>query len=242
VLSTAAPVTFEPYAKNRTLGGFILIDKRDCDTVAVGMIKFALRRSGNVPWQALDVTKRLRSELKHQKACCIWMTGLSGAGKSTLANLLEKKLSSTGKHTYVLDGDNVRHGLNQDLGFTEADRVENVRRTAEVARLMVDAGLIVIVSLISPYRRDREFARSLFEPHEFIEVFVDAPLELCERRDVKGLYARARRGEISNLTGLGSGYEAPAAPEIHLLTADQSTEECVADILRAVPLDTPPSS
>lgn len=182
--------------------------------------------------QSLAVDKEARAALKRQKPLCVWFTGLSGAGKSTIATLLEKRLHAEGKHTYILDGDNVRRGLCRDLGFTEADRAENVRRVAEVARLMVDAGLIVLVALISPFRAERRFARKLFAEGEFIEVFVDAPLEECERRDPKGLYARARRGEIKNFTGIDSAYEPPEAPEIHLRTAERSPEECVETVLQ----------
>jgi bifunctional enzyme CysN/CysC len=180
------------------------------------MIEFALRRASNIHWQAITVNQAARARLKQQQPRCIWFTGLSGSGKSTLANLLEQRLHLDGRHTYVLDGDNLRHGLNRDLGFIEADRVENIRRVAQVARLMVDAGLIVLVSLISPYRADRAMARSLFAEGEFVEVFVDAPLATCELRDVKGLYAKARRGELKNFTGIDSPYEAPLAPEVHL--------------------------
>lgn len=189
----------------------------------------------NLQWHSLALTKVSRSTLKGQLPCCIWLTGLSGAGKSTLANYLEQALSVRGKHTYVLDGDNVRHGLNHDLGFTAADRVENIRRVAEVARLMVDAGLIVIVSLISPFRAERLMARGLFEQGEFIEVHVDTPLAVCEARDVKGLYARARQGHIRHFTGIDSPYEAPEAPEVRLQTAEMSPELCVAKILPYLP-------
>ena len=221
------PVPFLPYTENKRLGAFILIDKLTNDTVGAGLIRFALRRASNVHWQALEVTKSVRAKLKHQEARCLWFTGLSGSGKSTIANLLEKRLHAEGKHTYILDGDNVRHGLNRDLGFTEADRVENIRRVAEVAKLLVDAGLIVIVAFISPYRAEREMARGLFERGEFIEIFVDTPLEECERRDVKGLYAKARRGELINFTGIDSAYEPPPAAEIHLRTVNVSPEICV---------------
>jgi bifunctional enzyme CysN/CysC len=221
------PVPFLPYTENKRLGAFILIDKLTNDTVGAGLIRFALRRASNVHWQALEVTKSARAKLKHQEARCLWFTGLSGSGKSTIANLLEKRLHAEGKHTYILDGDNVRHGLNRDLGFTEADRVENIRRVAEVAKLLVDAGLIVIVAFISPYRAEREMARGLFERGEFIEIFVDTPLEECERRDVKGLYAKARRGELINFTGIDSAYEPPPAAEIHLRTVNVSPEICV---------------
>lgn len=231
LLSTSAPLVFEPYARSRALGGFILIDKLTLETVGAGMIDFALRRSSNIHWQALDVDRAARALLKHQQPRCIWFTGFSGSGKSTIASLLEKGLHAEGKHTYLLDGDNVRHGLNRDLGFTEADRVENIRRVAEVARLMVDAGLVVLVSFISPFRSERRMARSLFGEGDFIEVFVDTPLEECERRDVKGLYVKARQGRILNFTGIDSPYEPPEAPEVHLRTMDTDAEGCVRRIL-----------
>jgi bifunctional enzyme CysN/CysC len=227
-------VPFAPYADNKRLGAFIIIDKLTNETVGAGMIHFALRRAVNVHWQALQVTKAARAEIKHQHARCLWFTGLSGSGKSTITNLLEKRLHAEGKHTYILDGDNVRHGLNRDLGFTEADRVENIRRVAEVAKLFVDAGLIVLVSFISPFRAERQLARNLFEAGEFIEVFVDTPIEECERRDVKGLYAKARRGEIKNFTGIDSNYEPPEAPEIHLHTVQLTAEACVDRIMEAL--------
>ncbi|MGE5216533.1 MAG: adenylyl-sulfate kinase [Chloroflexota bacterium] len=232
-------VPFASYARNKRLGAFIVIDKLTNETVGAGMIHFALRRAVNVHWQALEVTKVVRAEMKHQQACCLWFTGLSGSGKSTIANLLEKRLHADGKHTYILDGDNVRHGLNRDLGFTEADRVENIRRVGEVAKLMVEAGLIVIVAFISPFRAERELARSLFDPGEFIEIFVDTPLEECERRDVKGLYAKARRGELQNFTGIDSEYETPESPEIHLRTLGLKPEGCadaIVHFLRFSPL------
>ena len=185
----------------------------------------------NIHWQALALNKATRAALKHQKPTCIWLTGLSGSGKSTIANLMEKRLHAEGKHTYVLDGDNVRHGLNRDLGFTDADRVENIRRVAEVAKLMVDAGLIVLVSFISPFRSERRMARDLFAEGEFVEVFVDTPIQECERRDVKGLYAKARRGDLQNFTGIDSPYEAPEAPELRLSTTQASAEVCVDQIL-----------
>src|SRR5688572_7030389 len=224
-------VPFAPYHDNKKLGSFIVIDKLTNETVGAGMIRFALRRAVNVHWQALEVTKAARAEMKHQQARCLWFTGLSGSGKSTIANLLEKRLHADGRHTYILDGDNVRHGLNRDLGFTEEDRVENIRRVGEVAKLLVDAGLIVIVAFISPYRAERQLARSLFDGGEFVEVFVDTPLEECERRDVKGLYAKARRGELKNFTGIDSDYEAPLEPEIHLKTLGTRPESCVDEIV-----------
>ena len=234
-LSTSEPIVFEPYRVNRLLGGFILIDKLSFETVGAGMINFALRRAQNIHWQALEVNKAARSAIKHQKPCCIWFTGLSGSGKSAIANVVEKKLYVEGRHTCLLDGDNVRHGLNRDLGFTEADRVENIRRIAEVARLMVDAGLIVLVSFISPFQSDREMARSLFAEGEFMEVFVDTSLAECERRDVKGLYAKARQGELKNFTGIDSPYEVPLTPEIHV-QGMVSPEEAAGMILSLLTL------
>jgi bifunctional enzyme CysN/CysC len=225
-------VPFVPYAENKRLGAFIVIDKLTNETVGAGLIRFALRRSVNVHWQALEVTKAARAEMKHQQARCFWFTGLSGSGKSTIANLLDKRLHADGKHTYILDGDNVRHGLNRDLGFTEADRVENIRRVAEVAKLLVDAGLIVIVAFISPFRAERQLARGLFDDGEFVEIFVDTPLEECERRDVKGLYAKARHGELKNFTGIDSDYEPPQSPEVHLRTVGIRPESCVDQIIR----------
>jgi len=232
-LSLSQPVPFEPYAVNRALGAFILIDKLTFETAGAGMIDFALRRATNIHWQALEVDKEARARQMQQKPRCIWFTGLSGSGKSTLANLLEKRLHAEGRHTFILDGDNIRHGLNRDLGFTEADRVENIRRVAEVARLMADAGLIVLVSFISPFRSERRMARELFADGEFIEVFVDTPLEECERRDVKGLYAKARRGELKNFTGIDSSYEPPEKPEVHLRSGEEPPEACVDRVLRA---------
>jgi bifunctional enzyme CysN/CysC len=226
-LATSAALVFEPYMKNKTLGGFILIDKLSLETVAAGMISFGLRRSANIHWQTLAIDKHARALQKRQSPKCIWMTGFSGSGKSTIANLLDKRLHANHQHAYLLDGDNVRHGLNRDLGFTEADRVENIRRVAEVAKLMVDAGLVVIVSFISPFRSDRTMARELFGPGEFIEVFVDASLQACEQRDVKGLYAKARSGQLKNFTGIDSPYEAPDVPEIHLKTDRLSAEQCL---------------
>src|SRR5215472_16461764 len=225
------PIPFEPYSENRALGGFILIDRLTNNTAGAGLINFALRRSQNVHWQALDVDRQLRARLKGQKACVLWLTGLSGAGKSTIANRVEKRLAAAGRHTYLLDGDNVRHGLNKDLGFTAQDRVENIRRVAEVARLMVDAGLIVLVSFISPFRSERRMARELFTPGEFFEVFVDTPLAEAERRDVKGLYRKARRGELKNFTGIDSPYETPENPEIRIDTTALSADEAAARVI-----------
>lgn len=230
------PVPFAAYAENRALGGFILIDRQSNATVAAGTFDFALRRAGNIHWQHLDVDKATRARGKHQRPRCLWFTGLSGAGKSTIANLVEKKLLALGKHTYLLDGDNVRHGLNKDLGFTDEDRVENIRRVAEVARLMTDAGLIVLVSFISPFRAEREMARALFESGEFLEVFVDTPLAEAERRDVKGLYAKARRGELRNFTGIDSPYEPPQAPELRLDTLDADPAALADAVIAALGL------
>jgi bifunctional enzyme CysN/CysC len=195
------------------------------------MINFALREAADIRWQALDINKDARARQKLQKPICLWLTGLSGAGKSTIANLLEKQLFASGRHTYILDGDKIRQGLNRDLGFSEDDRVENMRRAMEVARLFVDAGLVVIVAFISPYRAERNHARSRFEPDEFVEIHIDAPLEECERRDPKGLYVQARRGELVNFTGIDSDYEPPVAPEIRLDTVAKSPNECVDLIL-----------
>jgi bifunctional enzyme CysN/CysC len=230
--STQAPIVFDPYGENRSTGAFILIDRVSNATVAAGMILHPLRRAANIHWQDLDVGKKTRADHKAQTPAVLWFTGLSGSGKSTIANLLEKKLHAAGKHTYLLDGDNIRHGLNRDLGFSEADRVENIRRVAEVARLMADAGLVVLVSFISPFRAERLMARELMEKGEFVEIFVDTSFEECAARDPKGLYAKAMRGEIRNFTGLDSPYEPPEAPEIHLATKGKSPEEMV-DIIEA---------
>jgi len=223
-------IAFDPYVENRTMGGFIIIDKMSNNTVGMGLIDFALRRSDNIHWQAMDVTRQSRAEQKTQQPRLIWLTGLSGSGKSSIANVLEKKLQAMGKHTITLDGDNIRHGLNRDLGFTPQDRVENIRRISEVANLMLDAGLICITSFISPYQSDRDSARSLIPEGEFIEVFIDTPLEVCEQRDTKGLYAKARAGDLPNFTGISSPYESPQNPEVHIKTIEMSPEEA-ADLI-----------
>ncbi|WP_420210029.1 sulfate adenylyltransferase subunit CysN [Burkholderia aenigmatica] len=230
-LSFDRPVAFDPYDRNRHTGGFIVIDRFTNDTVGAGMLHFALRRAHNVHWQAVDVDRAARAAQKAQTPRIVWLTGLSGAGKSTIANLVEKRLHALGKHTYLLDGDNVRHGLNRDLGFTEADRVENIRRVAEVARLMLDAGLITLVSFISPFRAERDMARAMVGPDEFVEVFVDTPLAVAEQRDPKGLYRKARRGELKHFTGIDSPYEPPAQPELRVDTVAESPEEAADRIV-----------
>ncbi len=230
-LSLSQPIAFDPYTDNRDTGGFILIDRFTNGTVAAGMIDFGLRRATNVHWQALDVNKTARSGLKVQKPAVLWFTGLSGSGKSTIANLVERALFADGRHTYLLDGDNVRHGLNRDLGFTDADRVENIRRVAEAARLFVDAGLIVLVSFISPFRSERRMAREMLETGEFIEVFVDTPIEICMQRDPKGLYQKAMAGEIKNFTGITSPYETPEDAEITVKTAGIAAADAAAEIV-----------
>ena len=237
-VTTDRPIVFEPYkdeaggAPNRALGGFILIDKLTNATVAAGMLHFALRRAENIHWQALDVSRETHARLKGQKPSVLWFTGLSGAGKSTIANLVEKKLAAMGRHTFLLDGDNVRHRLNKDLGFTEADRIENIRRVGEVAKLMADAGLIVLTAFISPFRAEREMVRRMMNDGEFIEIFVDTPLAEAETRDVKGLYAKARAGELPNFTGIDSPYEPPERPELRIdttkLTAEGAADKIVA--------------
>lgn len=224
-IATVEPIGLAPYEENRVAGGFILIDRHSNATVAAGMIRFALRRAANTYFQSFEVTKASRARLNGQQPVLLWFTGLSGAGKSTIANSLERKLHALGKRTFVLDGDNVRHGLNRDLGFTEADRVENIRRVAEVAKLFVEAGLITIVSFISPFRAEREMARGLMGANEFIEIFVDTPLEICEQRDPKGLYRKARRGELRNFTGLDSPYEKPETPELILDALKERADE-----------------
>jgi bifunctional enzyme CysN/CysC len=230
-LSTAQPIAFDSYVENRDTGGFILIDRFTNGTVAAGMIDFGLRRATNVHWQALDVNKVSRAEIKRQKPVVLWFTGLSGSGKSTIANIVERTLFAHGHHTYLLDGDNVRHGLNRDLGFTDADRVENIRRVGEASKLFIDAGLIVLVSFISPFRSERRMARELLQPGEFLEVFVDTPIELCMQRDPKGLYEKAKAGEIKNFTGIDSPYEAPESAEIVLETATHSAEALAEQIV-----------
>ena len=231
-LNLERDIVFDAYQDNPALGGFVLLDRQSKRLVGVGLLHFALRRSQNIHWQAIEINKKAHATLKQQRPCVVWFTGLSGAGKSTVANLVEKKLHGLGRHTYLLDGDNVRHGLNQDLGFTEADRVENIRRIAEVARLMVDAGLIVLTSFISPFRTERRMARDLLEADEFCEVFIDTPLAVAEQRDTKGLYKKARRGELKNFTGIDSPYEPPENPEIRIdttqLTPADAAEQIVA--------------
>ncbi len=224
-ISTDQPLVFEAYEQSRELGGFILIDKLSNATVAAGLLHFALRRASNIHWQLLDVTRELHAQLKHQKPAVLWFTGLSGAGKSTIANLVEKRLVRMNRHTFLLDGDNVRHGLNRDLGFSDADRVENIRRVGEVARLMTDAGLIVITAFISPFRAERAMVRQMVAPGEFFEIHIDSTLAAAEARDVKGLYKKARAGQLKNFTGIDSPYEAPIAPEIHIDTAKLTPEE-----------------
>ncbi len=227
-------IAFDPYAENRETGGFILIDRITSHTVGAGLLQFALRRSSNVHWQAIDVDKDARAALSRQRPCIVWLTGLSGSGKSTIANVVERKLHAIGRHTYLLDGDNVRHGLSKDLGFTDADRVENIRRVGEVARLMVDAGLIVLASFISPFRAERRTVRALVEDGEFLEVYVDTPLAVAEQRDVKGLYAKARRGDLKNFTGIDSPYEPPENPELRVDTSTVTAEEAADQVIAAL--------
>ncbi|MDE2435616.1 MAG: sulfate adenylyltransferase subunit CysN [Sphingomonadales bacterium] len=231
-IATDRQIVFEPYEANRTLGGFILVDKLTNATVAAGMLHFSLRRAQNVHWQPTDVTRADHAKLKNQTPKVLWFTGLSGAGKSTIANEVEKRLAIMNRHTFLLDGDNVRHGLNKDLGFTEADRIENIRRVGEVAKLMVDAGLIVLTAFISPFRAEREMVRKMLGEGEFVEIYVDTPLEVAEARDVKGLYKKARSGQLKNFTGIDSPYEAPPAPEIRVNTAEMSAEEAAEYIIR----------
>jgi len=234
-ISTDRAVPFEAYTQNPDLGGFILIDRMTNATVAAGMVHFALRRSQNIHWQAVDIDRTAHAAIKNQKARVVWFTGLSGSGKSTIANIVEKKLHAMGKHTFLLDGDNVRHGLNRDLGFTDADRVENIRRVGEVAKLMTDSGLIVLTAFISPFRAERRMVREMMAQGEFMEVYVDTPLEVAEERDVKGLYKKARAGNLKNFTGIDSPYEAPEDAEIIVntvaLTAEEAAEQVIAAIL-----------
>ena len=229
-ISLASRMAFDPYDQDPTMGGFVVIDRMTNETVGMGLVDFALRRADNIHWQAMEVGKDSRAEQKSQKPLLIWFTGLSGSGKSSIASILEKKLQSLGRHTITLDGDNVRHGLNRDLGFTKADRVENIRRISEVSKLMLDAGLICITSFISPFASERNMARNLVGEGEFIEVFVDTPLEVCEQRDVKGLYAKARSGELTNFTGISSPYEIPESPEIRIDTTSMNAEQA-ADLI-----------
>ncbi|HEX5644602.1 MAG TPA: sulfate adenylyltransferase subunit CysN [Erythrobacter sp.] len=231
-IATDKPVVFEPYDRNRALGGFILIDKLTNRTVAGGMLHFALRRAQNVHWQPTDITRQAHAALKNQTPRVLWFTGLSGSGKSTIANEVEKRLNLMNRHTFLLDGDNVRHGLNKDLGFTEADRIENIRRVGEVAKLMADAGLIVLTAFISPFRAEREMVRGMLPEGEFVEIFVDTPLEVAEARDVKGLYRKAREGKLKNFTGIDSPYEAPENPEIRVNTVDMSPQEAADYIVQ----------
>ena len=223
-LTLDRPVAFAPFRESRQLGGFILIDRATNATIAGGMLNFALRRSQNIHWAPADITREVHAAQKGQRAAVVWLTGLSGAGKSTIANLVEQRLYALGRHSFLLDGDNVRHGLNRDLGFTDADRVENIRRVGEVARLMVDAGLIVVTAFISPFRAERDMVRKMLPPGEFIEVHVDTPLAEAERRDVKGLYRKARAGQLKNFTGIDSPYEAPVTPELRIDTTALSAE------------------
>ena len=231
-ISIDRDIAFDPYVDSRATGGFILIDRMTNNTVGLGLLDFALRRASNIHWEAMDINKEARSAAKGQKPVILWFTGLSGAGKSTIANIVEKRLHARGNHTVTLDGDNVRHGLNRDLGFTEADRVENIRRVAEVSKLMVNAGLITLSCFISPFRSERKMARNRVEEGEFVEVFVDTPIEIAEARDAKGLYAKARAGEIKNFTGIDSPYESPESPEIHLEMEGLSAEDAAAIVIK----------
>ena len=232
VVTTERQLVFEPYSDNRTLGGFILIDKLTNATVAAGMLNFSLRRAENIHWQAIDIDRDAHARQKGQQSRLLWFTGLSGSGKSTIANLVEKKLYALGKHSFLLDGDNIRHGLNKDLGFTDADRIENIRRVGEVAKLMTDAGLIVLTAFISPFRAEREMVREMLPTGEFAEIFVDTPLEVAESRDVKGLYKKARSGALKNFTGIDSPYEAPINPDIHIDTTKMSPEDAAEMIVQ----------
>jgi len=230
-ITTDRAIPFAAYADNRELGGFILVDKITNATVGAGLINFALRRAQNIHWQATDIDRAHHANLKNQKPAVLWMTGLSGSGKSTIANAVEKKLARMNRHTFLLDGDNVRHGLNKDLGFTDADRIENIRRVGEVAKLMTDAGLIVITAFISPFRSERDMVRNMMQPGEFVEVHIDTPLSVAEERDVKGLYAKARAGDLKNFTGIDSPYEAPETPEIRIDTTAMTIEQAADQII-----------
>ena len=238
-LSLDRPIAWESYADNRTLGGFILVDRQSGQTVACGTLDYALRRAANLHWQDLSIDRAARAASLQQRPRCLWFTGLSGSGKSTIANLVEQQLHASGRHTILLDGDNVRHGLNRDLGFTAEDRVENIRRVAEVAKLMNDAGLIVLVSFISPFRSERRMARELLGEESFVEIFVDAPLEVCEARDPKGLYAKARAGRLANFTGIDSPYEAPLSPELHLRNHGQPPEKLAQEVVKYLEQEDP---
>ena len=233
-ITTDRRVVFEPYEQNRTLGGYILVDKLTNRTVGAGMIHFALRRAQNVHWQATDITRDDHAAMKNQKPRVLWFTGLSGSGKSTIANEVEKKLAMMNRHTFLLDGDNIRHGLNKDLGFTESDRIENIRRIGEVAKLMTDAGLIVLTAFISPFRADRQLVRDMMGEGEFIEIHVDTPLEVAEARDVKGLYKKAREGKLKNFTGIDSPYEVPENPEIRVNTVEMTPEEAADYVISKI--------
>jgi bifunctional enzyme CysN/CysC len=230
VLTVDRNIPFAPYTKNKELGGFILIDKFSNQTLGAGLIKFALRRAQNIHWYDTDISRYTRAAAKNQKPAVLWMTGLSGSGKSTIANAVEKKLHKDGYHTYLLDGDNIRHGLNKDLGFTESDRIENIRRIGEVAKLMADAGLIVITAFISPFQSDRDMVRGMINDGEFIEIFIDTPMAVAEKRDVKGLYAKARAGKLSNFTGIDSPYEEPTKPDIVIDTSKLSIDDAASKI------------
>jgi bifunctional enzyme CysN/CysC len=233
-VTTARPLVFAPYAEDRTLGGFILIDKLTNATVAAGMLTRPLRRAQNIHWQAIEISREVHAAQKGQQPRVLWFTGLSGSGKSTIANLVEKKLHALGRHSFLLDGDNIRHGLNRDLGFSAADRVENIRRVGEVAKLMTDAGLIVLTAFISPFRAEREMVRALMPPGEFLEIFIDTPLAVAEARDAKGLYKKARAGEIKDFTGIDSPYEPPTSPEIRIDTTRMSAEDAAELIVERV--------
>jgi len=230
-VTTDRPIPFTPYVKNRTLGGFILINEITNKTVAAGLINFSLRRSNNIFWQSTDVKREHHASIKNQKPAVLWMTGISGSGKSSIANAVEKKLASLNYHSFLLDGDNIRHGLNKDLGFSDADRIENIRRVGEVAKLMTDAGLIVITAFISPFHSERNLVRKLMEVGEFIEIFIDTPISVAEERDVKGLYAKARAGKLKNFTGIDSAYEKPENPEIYIDTTKMSIDESATFIV-----------